>query len=411
METPFILGVNYFPRRKAMYWWSNFDAGEVREEFALIRELGMNIVRIFLLWEDFQPSPDTVSTTALNHLIEVCDIASDTGLKLDVTFFTGHMSGPNWSPDWLLNDKDTMMPRPVVTKGVASWRGYRNPFTDPIALAAEKLQLQTVIGALHDHPAIWMWNLGNEPDLFAHPPNAAAGSAWVQQMTDVIRACDPVHPITFGLHSDSLLFNNGLRVDQVYAHTDVAVMHAYPMYHEWAKSPTDTDFVPFTCALTAALSGKPVLMEEFGGATALPGQDSYTMEWMLYGKPRTQFMLSETALADYFEAVLPNLVEVGATGAMLWCFADYAPELWTRPPCDEYRHERFFGLVRPDGSLKPHAQVIKKFAESHSMVLPIPDWARLDVQPDHFYADPTRHTVELYDRYLAQKQRNVKTQA
>ena len=57
---PFVLGVNYWPRRKAMYWWSNFDAGEVREEFATIRELGMSLVRIFLLWDDFQPAPDAV---------------------------------------------------------------------------------------------------------------------------------------------------------------------------------------------------------------------------------------------------------------------------------------------------------------------------------------------------------------
>ena len=37
MSEKFTLGVNYWPRRKAMYWWSNFDAGEVLEEFTVIR--------------------------------------------------------------------------------------------------------------------------------------------------------------------------------------------------------------------------------------------------------------------------------------------------------------------------------------------------------------------------------------
>ena len=55
---PFVLGVNYWPRRKAMAWWSEFDAGEGREEFTLIRELGLRLVRIFLLWDDWQPAPD-----------------------------------------------------------------------------------------------------------------------------------------------------------------------------------------------------------------------------------------------------------------------------------------------------------------------------------------------------------------
>ena len=61
MTQPFTLGVNYWPRKKAMYWWSNFDAGEVREEFAIIKEIGLNVVRLFLLWDDFQPEPNRVS--------------------------------------------------------------------------------------------------------------------------------------------------------------------------------------------------------------------------------------------------------------------------------------------------------------------------------------------------------------
>ncbi len=85
MTQPFILGVNYWTRRKAMYWWSDFDAAEVREEFAVIRELGMKVVRIFLLWDDWQPTPDTVSADCLRHLGTVCDIAADNGLGLDIT--------------------------------------------------------------------------------------------------------------------------------------------------------------------------------------------------------------------------------------------------------------------------------------------------------------------------------------
>jgi hypothetical protein len=52
----------------------------------------MKIVRIFLLWDDFQPEPDSVSKEALENLATVADIAGDNDLGLDVTFFTGHMS-------------------------------------------------------------------------------------------------------------------------------------------------------------------------------------------------------------------------------------------------------------------------------------------------------------------------------
>ena len=104
MSDPFVLGLNYQPRRKAMYWWHEFDAGEVREDFTLIRELGLTKVRVFLLWDDFQPTPDSVSAQRLANLRTVADIATEQGLGLDVTFFTGHMSGPNWPPAWLLGE-------------------------------------------------------------------------------------------------------------------------------------------------------------------------------------------------------------------------------------------------------------------------------------------------------------------
>src|SRR5438093_6141274 len=96
----FRLGINYWPDRKAMYWWRRFDAAEVETEYRRIRAAGFDSVRIFLLWEDFQRQPHTVSAEALRKLLEVADIASAAGLSLMVTLFTGHMSGVNWFPAW-----------------------------------------------------------------------------------------------------------------------------------------------------------------------------------------------------------------------------------------------------------------------------------------------------------------------
>ena len=396
---PFLLGVNYWPRRKAMYWWADFDAGEVRDEFTLIRDLGMTWVRIFLLWEDWQPRPDAVNQQALADLETVADIAADLGLKLDITFFVGHMSGPNWAPAWLLRP-DGSLPAPgvrqVVSRGRAVDAGYANMFTDVQALDAARLLLRTVVAALHPHPGVGMWNLGNEPDLFAWPTNAAAGRAWVREMTGVIRAIDDAHPITCGLHTANLLQDNGLRVHDVFAETDVAVMHGYPMYIEWARDPLDPEFVPYLCALTAALSGKPCLMEEFGGPTQPPGRPSGVWEWTSYGKRRQQFLASEEDFAAYLEATLHGLVEAGALGAFLWCFADYDPALWDRPPCDESWHERHFGLIRPDGSLKPHAEVIRRFAATHPQVQSPARVLQLDIAPETYYLAPWQHARRLY---------------
>jgi endo-1,4-beta-mannosidase len=400
MSQPFTLGVNYWPRRKAMYWWNDFDAGEVRDEFSLIRDLKLEMVRVFLLWDDWQPTPDTVSKDCLSHLVTVADIAADLGLKLDVTFFTGHMSGPNWSPQWLLEGKPLAKARQLVSGNKIVDRGYRNMFVDPVAIEAAKLQLSTVVNALYQHTGIGLWNLGNEPDLFAWPPTAAQGRAWVRDMVGLIKNIDPVHPVTIGLHAANLVEDNGLRINDAFAETDLAVMHTYPMYSKIARGPLDPDYVPFATALTSALCGKPTLMEEFGGCTALPGEPSYVKEWISYDQPRTQFMASEEDLAQYLETVLPKLVEVGSTGAMVWCFADYAEALWDRPPCLESWHERYFGLVRPDGSVKPHAEVMKRFAETNPTVQPAKRTVTLDVTPEEYYAAPVETMTRLYGEYI-----------
>lgn len=401
---PFVLGVNYWPRRKAMYWWSDFDAGEVAGEFDIIADLGMSVVRVFLLWDDWQPDAAVVSNERLADLVTVADIAAERGLGLDVTFFTGHMSGPNWSPGWLLNS-DGSYPAPnvnqLVSGGAVTRRGYRNPFHDPLALYASRRLLMKVVGALHDHDGIWMWNLGNEPDLFAHPHSSEEGSQWIRDMTGLIKDIDSVHPVTCGLHAASLFEDNGFRVDQVFQETDRAVMHGYPMYIPWARSPLDADFVPFLCALTSALGGQPCIAEEWGGCT-VPG-DSAVWEWKSYGgQTRQQFMAGEQDFADYVGQVLPKLVEVGSPGSMFWCFADYAEELWDRPPCenDGAKHERHFGVVRPDGSLKPHADVIRKFAESAPVVEKAARTVTLDVSADEYYADPGGHAQRLYQTFV-----------
>ncbi|NJD59745.1 MAG: hypothetical protein C3F13_15720 [Anaerolineales bacterium] len=398
MSQPFLLGVNYWPRKKAMYWWSQFDAGEVSEEFALISELGLSLVRIFLLWEDFQPQPGNISKTSLNNLIMVCDIASRLGLKLDITFFTGHMSGPNWAPSWMLQGEKPQYIRQVVSSGKIVESGYRNPYSDESLLNSEILQLKTVIKALKEHPAIYCWNLGNEPDIFAWPANDQVGEKWASRLVDSINEVDTSHPVTCGLHVASLLYNNGLRVDQIFAKMDFAVMHAYPMYAQGlATGPLDVDFVPFTCALTAAISGKPVLMEEFGGCTAPPGKASQEWEWIAYGQEMKQFMASEEDLAAYYAAVLPRLVEVGAIGAMAWCFADYHPSLWEKPPCKESRHERYFGLVRPDGSIKPHAQVLKVFNEQKPVVQQPGRSITLPYPRSEYYEGTLEKILNLYE--------------
>ena len=402
-QVPFLMGINYWPRRKAMYWWEDFDAGEVREEFAMIRGVGLTHVRLFLLWESFQPSPDRVNPKTLGHLRTVCDVAAETGLKLQPTFFTGHMSGPNWAPDWLLSNKPIQKgERQIVSLGrrTGSPTTIYNTYTEPFVIEAERLLLRTVCGELNDHPAVWAWSLGNEPDLFCRPPDAPTGRRWVADMVRTIKSAEPHHPVLIGLHTASIDGDVGLRVDDIAAETDISVMHGYSIYHPLARQPLDPDYVPFTAGLTAALAGRPVLYEEFGINTQWPDAPSHWVDLTNWdGTTRKVFYASEDDAVAYYAGVLPRLHRMGCLGAFCWCFPDYDPKLWDRPPCDLQPFERFFGLFRPDGSIKPMGRVVADFAKSAPKVRPAERTVPLPVPADEYYRNPGLYLRDMYDRF------------
>ena len=97
-EQPFILGINYWPQKTAMFMWRKFDRSSIQEDVATIRDLGFSRLSISLLWEDFQPKPKVVPPGMLDQLVEVLEMAADKNLKVMVTLFTGHMNGLNWLP-------------------------------------------------------------------------------------------------------------------------------------------------------------------------------------------------------------------------------------------------------------------------------------------------------------------------
>ena len=84
---------------------------------------------------------------------------------------------------------------------------------------------------------------------------------------------------------------------------------------------------------------------------------------------------------------------------MVWCYADYHESLWHRPPCDHQRHERHFGLVRPDGSLKPHAEVLREFIATSPVISAPSARARIEVDGAAFYADPAAALPPLFEAF------------
>lgn len=386
----FSLGVNYWPRGAAMYWWRRFDPQEVEEDFTVIKDLGLSVVRLFMLWEDFQPEPFRMHHASLQCLGKVLDLAARIGLKVQPTFFVGHMSGCNWAPEWVLeaDNADSDREFPLIASGRPCMRRIRSIYQDPWVLRAMAFNVRQVVGRYSSHPAVFGWDLSNEPENFQMSPSRDAGWLWNALLVGEIKRIDAVHPVVCGIHARSLR-QEGLRLDDLAELNDVVVMHAYPSERSGAKSPTDSDVVPFTCALTRHLTGHDVLFQEFGICTSGQGQPSRLERLTFPSRSWMQYLALEEEAASYFKEVLEKLWQVGALGAWVWCYGDYSPSLWTEPPLDSLVHERSYGLVRADGTLKPHARVLKDFALEDRSVNPSPlRFAFGGITPDEYYQRP-----------------------
>lgn len=406
-DRKFRLGVNYWPARSAMGWWTAFEPSEVATDFARIAACGFDSVRIFLTWEDFQPTPSKVEGKMLERLVVALDQAKDGGLSVMPTLFTGHMSGANWIPAWALGrDAGDERFRVMVGGGTVTSR-LANWYSDTRIIEAQAYLAGELAGALKGHPALWAWDLGNENSNCTIPPDPESGSEWLRQITYALRNADPVTPITIGLHMEDLESNRNLGPKQAAEVCDFLTMHGYPGYASWAEGPTDERLLPFLTQLTSWLGGgAEVLFSEFGVPTQPLLDNGKTKEESASSGPA---LVTEEEAALYVKRALKSLQNGGSTGAMLWCYSDYAPAIWNQPPLDLAPHERSFGLWHSDGSEKPSIPMIRDFAntldhgESRTLEKNRLELKWLDVDAEEFYRTPELHLPRLYRRYCARK--------
>lgn len=368
-----------------MAMWSRFDVGEIDEDFARIAALGLDVVRFFLLWNDFQPAPDTISAQALDRFERVLDRAAAHGLRTMPTLFCGHMSGVNWLPAWTLDPAYRSDRFRTVTGDGVSPYGIGNFYAGAL-LDAQRTFARAVGERARDHGALFAWDLGNEFSNLREPASAAAAEHWSAALTHDLFVTSNVGA-TGGIHGEDVTRDRHIRPSSIAAPWNFATMHGYSVYSDFARDRNDADVVPFLSELTASCAEKSVLFSEFGNPTcpaAARGVGGFAC-------------LSEEEMAVYARRVLERLQARGALGAFWWCWADYARDLAATPPFDAAPHELTFGIVRDDGSEKPVARSLAAFArERRQVVAPPPPL----VVEEAYYAGLPASLARAYDAYV-----------
>jgi endo-1,4-beta-mannosidase len=342
----FLVGCNYVPSHAGTHMWSDWRPEVIDRDLGLLEEAGLQIVRVLLMWPDFQPLhllrggggapaefrfgeeplPDDdygragVSPEAMDRFAQFLDLAEKHGLKVIVGLITGWMSGRMYVPP--------------------AFEGL-DVLTDPVAIQWELRFVRCFVGAFKGHAAIAGWDLGNECNCMGSA-NREQAYTWTATIANAIRVADPAHPVVSGMHG--LSPTGTWRMQDQAELTDLLCVHPYPVFTPHCdQDPVNTIRTILhgtaEARLYADIGGKPCLCEEMGTLGPV--------------------IASEAIAGDYTRSCLFSLWANDCHGLMWWCANDltqlgYAPYDW-------HSVERELGLLRLDGTAKPALQAMTAF--------------------------------------------------
>ena len=174
-------GINYYPQKTPWDMYGTlFTDSIIKNDFNIIKNSGLNTIRIFVPYEDFGKA--NVSAEKLNKLKKVLDNAYINELKVMITLFDfyGDYSVLNWT----LNQKHAI----------------------------------TIVSTFKDHPALLAWDIKNEPDLDFDSRGKLAVKSWLKRMAVVVKKIDENHPITIGWSDAKSAVNLKEEVDFISFH-------------------------------------------------------------------------------------------------------------------------------------------------------------------------------------------------
>lgn len=342
----FELGVNYWASHAGTEMWRNWDENAVWNDLEALKEQGVELLRVFPIWRDFQPvaaawggghsfreyrmdsdawpeNPYFLDPVMMERFHKLCAIAKEHGQKLIVGLLTGWMSGRLFVPTALQN---------------------RHIFTDPEALWMEQLFVGGFVRDMAGEPAIAAWDLGNECNCMEQDATRQQAANWTATVVNAIRAADRSRPVISGMHS---LDPQGAwtPADQGFW-TDILTTHPYPYWIEHCSLTPVDDYrallhATAQTAYYAGLGEKPCLVEELG-----------TMGPMIS---------DEEIAASFLRVNLWSNWAHGSPGVLWWCAFDQ--NHLTSAPYDWNMCERELGMLRADRTPKPVAEAMRQFSE------------------------------------------------
>ncbi|WP_296311109.1 glycoside hydrolase family 2 TIM barrel-domain containing protein [Winogradskyella sp. UBA3174] len=218
-----ITGINYYPQVNPWdMFGDSFDTKIITADFDIIRDSGLNSIRVFVPYDSFGKS--SVDSTQLDQFLKLLDIAEAKNLKVMVTLFDFY--GDYSVLDWTLTQRHA----------------------------------KVIVNALKDHKALSFWDIKNEPNLDFESRGEKLVTAWLDKMIDFVKSQDPNHAVTIG-------WSNAQSANILKDKLDFVSFHYYEALEE-----LDATYR----ALKTKIPDKPVVISEYGVS-------SYSGLWNPFG--------------------------------------------------------------------------------------------------------------------------------
>lgn len=342
----FSVGCNYWASNAGMYMWRRWSPETVEKDIRDLATNGIEIMRVFPLWPDFQPltrllgsngsdrgvcqadgplvNPAGVDEEMMRRFRFMCDVAQKHNVRVVVGLITGWMSGRLFVP--------------------AAFE-KSNVLTDPEAVTWQIRFVRHFVRTMKDHPSIIGWDLGNECNCLASAPKYAAWT-WMNAIVSAIRTEDAKRPVISGMHGPTNVASDSFSLRDQGELTDELTTHPYPLFTETcANDPFDSmrseTHSSAESLLYSGLSGRHCFVEEagdLGRGTASPARSAANVRCAL-----------ATAWAN-------------GLGAYFWWCA-YDQDRLDFPPYDWNAIERELGLFTSDRREKPVFREMRAFRE------------------------------------------------
>ena len=383
-------GVNYY--RPGTGWapqvWKQFDAEATRKDFARMKELGVNCVRVFLSYGSFYSEPGVLKQEGLEKFDRFLALAEQAGIYVHPTG-PDHWEGlPSWRPVAVADPQTVRHLARFWELFAARYRGRQVIFAYDLKnepsvewqgdfISSQwNAWLQKKYGSRDRVADAWgttnQFELGKVP---MPPPRNAIHSKqlldcqsfreyladeWTRRQVAAIKVADPDALVTVGFLQSSVPSHvwggvnhyTGFRAERQARFLDFLEIHFYPLERGAYEYKSEQDELANLAYLEgvvreAARPGKPVVLAEFG--------------W--YGgaeKPTFDNGVHPIGTEEQQARYLRRAVETSAgfvVGWLNWGLYDHPGAR----DCSELT-----GLLRVDGAIKAWGRTFQQLSARHS---------------------------------------------